>query len=63
MTSTKPRKFKGFGVVTREGCYLWGYSRPTEVETREAYERHNPQVDGHDSYRLVKLAVLLEELE
>lgn len=61
---TKPRKFKGFGVVTRQGRLLWQYSRPTEAETRQAYERHNPQVEGHeDGYKLVKETKFIEPLE
>ena len=64
MTATKQRKFKGFGVVTRQGRFLWQYSRPKEAETREAYERHNPQLEGHeDGHKLVNLSVLVELIE
>lgn len=61
---TKKRKFIGFSVVTREGRYLRQYDRPTETETRQAYERHNPQIEGHeDGYTLFKYTTYLELLE
>ena len=47
MTSNRPRKFTGFGVVTRQGHYLQQYDRVTEEQTRQAYEAHNPQIEGH----------------
>ncbi len=63
MTKSKKRKYNGFGVVTRQGRLLWQYSRPTEDETRKAYECHNPQVEGHeDGYTLVKETKFIEPL-
>jgi len=51
---TKPRKFAGFGVVTRQGHFLWQYCRPTEEATSEAYQAHNPQLDDHpDGHKIV----------
>ena len=62
--TTRPRKFSGFGVVTRQGRFLWQYSRPDEAQAREAYERHNPQLDDHpDGYSVVKLSLRLEPTE
>ena len=64
MTATKPRKFSGYGVITRQGRFLWPYSRHREADTREAYERHNPQVEGHeDGHKLVKLSILIQPLK
>lgn len=61
---SKPRKFSGYGVITRQGRLLWQYNRPKEAETREAYERHNPQLEGHeDGHQLAKLSILLEPIE
>tara|TARA_R110002049_G_scaffold175705_1_gene342986 strand:+ start:1554 stop:1742 length:189 start_codon:yes stop_codon:yes gene_type:complete len=60
----KPRTFKGFGVVTRQGRFLWGYSSPDKEQTRQAYERHNPQIEGHgDGYQLVKIHLKIEPSE
>ena len=64
MPKSKTRNFEGFGVVTRQGHLLWQYNRPEADQAREAYERHNPQLEDHDStYELVKLSVKLEPLE
>ena len=53
---TKTRNFEGFGVITRQGRFLWQYCRPTKEATQEAYERHNPQVTDHeDGYKIVPL--------
>lgn len=61
---TKKRKFHGFGVVTRQGRFLGRYSRTSIDETREAYERHNPQVEGHeDGYSIVKETRIIEPTE
>ena len=37
MTATKAkiRRFSGFGVVTRQGRFLWHYARPEEADTRK----------------------------
>ena len=62
--TNRPRKFSGFGVVTRQGHYLQQYDRHTEALTREAYEGHNPQVEGHtDGYTLVKVRKIIEPIE
>ena len=60
----KQRKFKGFGVVTRQGRFLWQYSRPEEGATRAAYAIHNPQLEDHpDGHQIVKLSLLVEAVE
>jgi len=62
MPKAKPRYFDGFGVITHQGRFLWQYSRPDEQQTREAYEAHNPQIEGHeDGYKVVSLRFLLTE--
>ena len=59
----KPRKFEGFGVVTRQGRFLWQYSRPEATQTREAYETHNPQLEDHpDGHKLVKIRMMIEPI-
>jgi len=56
----KPRKFEGYGVITRHGQFLWQYCRPEEQATKDAYEAHNPQVEGHEEgYKIVRLAMSL----
>ena len=58
----KQRNFSGFGVVTRQGRFLWQYSRANEQATREAYEKHNPQLDDHpDGYKIVSINLKLSE--
>ena len=60
--TNRPRKFSGFGVVTRQGQYLQQYFSPTEAQTREAYEAHNPQIEGHeDGYKVLPIRFLLTE--
>ena len=56
MPKAKTRNFDGFGVVTHQGHFLWQYSRPDEQQARDAYEAHNPQIEGHeDGYSIKKL--------
>ena len=60
----KKNYYSGFGVETRQGRLLWQYSRPTEAETREAYLRNNPQVEGHeDGHIIVKVSKSTVPLE
>lgn len=62
MNNKEPRKFKGFGVVTRQGLFLWQYTRPTEAETLKAYQTHNPQVEGHqDGFKIVSIALYFQD--
>ena len=60
MRKTKKRKFEGFGVVTRQGHFLWQYCRSTSEATSEAYQAHNPQLEEHpDGHRIVNLDLSL----
>lgn len=62
--TNRPRKYSGFGVVTRQGHYLWQYTRHTEELTRQAYEAHNPQIEGHtDGHKIVKVRKVIEPIE
>lgn len=57
---TRARKFEGFGVVTRKGKFLWQYCRSTAEATKEAYQAHNPEVEGHpDGHKVVPLKLAL----
>ena len=51
-------------MVTRQGHYLWQYTRHTEELTRQAYEAHNPQIEGHtDGHKIVKVRKVIEPIE
>ncbi len=58
----RPRKYSGFGVVTRQGHFLWPYVRPVEDDTRQLYQKQNPEVEGHpDGHKIVKIKMTFEE--
>lgn len=60
MRKSKRRRFEGFGVVTRQGHFLWQYCRSTAKATQEAYQAHNPEVEGHpDGHKVVPLDLSL----
>lgn len=62
MMRAKLPKLKGFGVVTRQGHFLWHYTRPDEDETRQLYQQHNPEVKGHpDGHKIIKVKLTFEE--
>ncbi len=62
MKKARPSIYHGFGVVTRQGRFLWQYLRHNEEETRTAYEAHNPQVEGcSDGHKIVKVRLSFQE--
>jgi len=46
MQSSKPRKFKGFAAINRQGHLLWGTIRTTEDEAKSLHDRFNPDPTG-----------------
>ena len=63
-TRSRSRRFRGHAVIAfPDGPLIWGTFRREAVDAWQAYERHNPPVEGHPpTAQLVRVHMTIDPL-